>query len=81
LECLTTLASKLSHAKRRKILLAPEQARHGRNSIVLEHPLGGIFSNELPAQFLECRRIFAWKNCSCGITAMFEGGISFVDSG
>jgi hypothetical protein len=45
---MTMLASKLSHAKRRKILLAPEQARQGINSVALEDSLGGKLSNELP---------------------------------
>jgi hypothetical protein len=74
------LANKRSQAKRRKILLAPNQSRYGRNDIVLERSLGGEFSNELPVQLLEGRRIFAWKDGSCGITPVFEGGMSFLDS-
>ena len=60
-DCLTTLSSKLSEAEGRKILLAPDQARYGRNDIVLEHPLGGKFSDQLPMQFLEGGRIFAGR--------------------
>ncbi|HEX4803251.1 MAG TPA: hypothetical protein VFV14_07050 [Myxococcaceae bacterium] len=36
-------------------MLAPDQARYGRNDIVLEHPLGAKFSDQLPMQFLEGR--------------------------
>jgi len=41
------LPSKLSQAKGRKILFAPEVARYGRNDIVLERSLGQKFRNQL----------------------------------
>jgi hypothetical protein len=47
---------------------------------VLKHSLGGKFSNELPAQFLESRQIFAGKDGGCGIAPVLEGRMSFFDS-
>jgi hypothetical protein len=76
---MTMRLSKLSHAKRHKILLAPEQARYGVNSVALEDTLGGKPSNDLPMWFLELRRVLSGKDGGCGIGPVFEGGMSFLD--
>jgi len=68
------LPSKLSQAKGRKILFAPEVARYGRNDIVLERSLGQKFRNQLATQFLEGGRIFAGKDGSCGMAACLRAG-------
>jgi hypothetical protein len=78
-DCITTFASKLSQAKRCKILAAPYQSRYGRNDIVLERSLGQKFGNQITTQFLEGGRIFAWKDGSCGVAPVFEGGMNFLD--
>ena len=70
-------ASKLSEAKRRKISLAPNQSRYGRNDIVLEHSVGQKFRNQVAMEFLKGRRIFAGKDGSRGIGPVFKSGMSF----
>jgi hypothetical protein len=77
-DCLTTLSSKLSEAYRRKILLAPNEARHGRDDIVLERSYRSKFGNETLMQFLEVSPIFAREDSGRGVAAVFEGWMNLI---
>ena len=71
------LSSKLRNTKRRKISLAPEQARYRPNYIVFERSDGGQFDYDLLVQFPEGSRILAGEDGSRGIGPVLEGGMKF----
>src|SRR5262249_39322048 len=76
--CPITISSKLRDAKRRKILLAPDEARHGRDDIVLERSYRSKFGNETLMQFLEVSPIFAREDSGRGVAAVFEGWMNLI---
>src|SRR5262249_11128112 len=76
--CPITISSKLRDAKRRKILLAPDEARHGRDDIVLERSYRSKFGNETLMQFLEVSPIFPWEDSGRGVAAVFEGWVNLI---
>jgi hypothetical protein len=73
------LSSKFGNTKRRKIFLAPKQARYRPNDIVFERSDRGQFGNNLLVQFPEGSLILAGEEGSRGIGAMFDGGMKFFD--